>query len=484
MPTRPLILIVDDAPESVEVLARILADTSDVQYALSGREALALIAKTLPDVILLDVMMPELDGYEVCAALKSDPRTKDIPVIFVTAKDDPQSEVRGLEIGAADFIHKPVIWQVVQARVQLQLALRARERDLYQLSASLERRVIDRTQALSDALVRAEAANRAKTAFLSKMSHELRTPMNAILGFAHLLDREAPTPQTRHKIARIREAAERLLHIINDTLDVARLEAGKVHVEAIDFPLGQLLETAGRAWREEAVAKGLNLTLDLDPALPGTLCGDPARLRQVLETLIGNAIKFSDHGRVCLRARLIEALPDELFVRFEVEDEGPGIGEQERATLFNAFEQADNTITRKFGGTGLGLAICRHLTRAMGGTIGITSTPGKGSLFWINLRMQRGTTTVAAASSVSPTKTATGHNDAGCDDNDQARQTIDRMATALASDDLEAQAIWQQSSTIISSLLGSNANAFENAMERFDFAQALRLLRSATQASG
>ena len=482
MPTRPLVLIVDDNPKSVEALGHILADTNDVQYALSGQEAIALVARTLPDLILLDVLMPEMDGYEVCAALKSDPRSRDVPIIFVTAKNHPQDEVRALELGAADFLHKPVVRQVVQARVRLQLALRARERELVQLSASLEQRVIDRTQALSDALVRAEAANRAKTAFLSKMSHEFRTPMNAIIGFAHLLDREATTIQARNRIARVRDAAERLLKILNDTLDIARLEAGKVRIEAIDFPLGQLLDTAEGAWREDAVAKGLKLTREVDPGLPGTLCGDPMRLRQVLETLIGNAIKFSDHGNVTLRVRLIEATPDAVFIRFEVEDEGPGIGEQERATLFNAFEQADNTITRKFGGTGLGLAICRHLTRAMGGTIGVTSTPGRGSLFWVNLHLRRSAERAATPAQEAAKKLASEPADDIDQGREHAQQSMDRLASLLARDDLEAQATWQQNAESVAIALGEKAESFSRAMESFDFARALQLLRASTTA--
>lgn len=480
MPNRPLVLIVDDDPGSVELLARALADGSDIQYALSGSEALALVARALPDLILLDVLMPGMDGYEVCTALKRDTRTRDIPVIFITVKDDPESEVHALEIGAADFIHKPVIQPIVQARVRFQLALKARERDLFQLTASLEQRVIDRTQALSDALVRAEAANRAKTAFLAKMSHELRTPMNAILGFAHLLEQEDMAPRMRDRVARISNAAERLLRIINDTLDVARLEAGKVRVEAIDFPLTQLLDTAERAWREDAIGKGLAMVREVDPKLPATLCGDPMRLRQVLETLLGNAIKFSDRGNVTLRARLIEAKADEIFVRFEVEDEGIGISDRERSTLFNAFEQADNSVTRHFGGTGLGLAICRHLTQAMGGNIGVTSTPGKGSLFWINLRLRRPAARAAIVSGLVPPEATPEPEGPSGSNGRPAAEVIGRLAVMLANDDLDAQTLWQQQATSIATVLGANADAFARAMESFDFARALELLRAAT----
>jgi two-component system, NarL family, sensor histidine kinase BarA len=482
VPEQPLILIVDDSAESVEVLGKILADICDIQYALSGPEALTLVEKRLPDLILLDVMMPGMDGYQVCEALKRSTRTRDVPVIFVTAKSDPDSELRALGAGAVDFIHKPIIRQLVRARVNLHLALKAREQELHLLNAELAQRVIDRTQVLSDALVRAEGANRAKTVFLAKMSHELRTPMNAILGFAHLLGREVTEPRLVDRVAKIRDAGQRLLGIINDILEVSRLEADKVRIESIDFPLTSVLDATEDAWRERARAKGLKLVREVDPALPAMLRGDPVRLRQILTNFLSNAIKFSERGRITLRAQLLDAAKEDLVVRFEVEDQGIGIGEQEQATMFDSFEQADNSLTRKYGGAGLGLAICKHLTQTMGGKIGVSSTHGQGSRFWITLKLRRS----AAAGPQAPVSLAAA---APSDvppqvhvDWSEARKVADRLVTALANDDMEAQLQWQESAPVIAAVLGARSDAFRKAMGNFEFAAALDELRAAIAA--
>ena len=186
MPNPARILIIDDIAANLVLLGEVLSDLAEVQFATSGAEALALVQQSQPDLILLDVMMPEMDGYAVCEVLKSGPASRAIPLIFVTAKNDPQSESRALEAGAADFIHKPINHTVVRARVRLQLELKGRERALQQLNVELEDTVALRTHALSDALAGAQDADRIKSAFLANMSHEIRTSMNAIIGMTHL----------------------------------------------------------------------------------------------------------------------------------------------------------------------------------------------------------------------------------------------------------------------------------------------------------
>ena len=234
----------------------------------------------------------------------------------------------------------------------------------------------------------AEAANRAKSAFLANMSHEIRTPMNAILGLNHLMARDNPDPKQRERLHKLDDAARHLLRVINDILDLSKIDAGKTVLEIADFALAPLLQRSLDLVRDQAHAKGLALLLDT-VALPAWLRGDPTRLAQMLINLLSNAVKFSDQDWVALRGGLQATVGGRLLVRFEVQDTGPGIAAQHQAQLFDAFEQADSSITRRHGGTGLGLALTRHLAALMGGEVGVHSTPGAGSTFWFSALLDR-----------------------------------------------------------------------------------------------
>ncbi len=234
----------------------------------------------------------------------------------------------------------------------------------------------------------AEAANRAKSAFLANMSHEIRTPMNAILGLTQLLGRDLAEPGQRERLAKIQEANHHLLAIINDILDLSKIEAGKLTLETVDFSPAALFGQLNSLVHERAQDKGLSLRFDTG-GLPPVLNGDPTRLRQALLNYLGNAIKFTERGGIRVSARIVEDSGSGLLVRFEVEDTGIGIEPAHLGRLFSAFEQADNTTTRKYGGTGLGLAIARQLAQLMDGVAGAESEPGRGSTFWFTARLAK-----------------------------------------------------------------------------------------------
>ncbi|MCF8179177.1 MAG: PAS domain S-box protein [Sulfuritalea sp.] len=253
----------------------------------------------------------------------------------------------------------------------------------------LEHLIEKRTEELVAAREQAVAANQAKSSFLANMSHEIRTPMNAIIGLTHLMNRSAMTSQQSAWLDKIDSAGRHLLSIINDILDLSKIEAGRMQLENTDFPLSAVLDNVASIIGESARDKGLKIELERD-SVPLWLKGDPTRVRQALLNYAGNAVKFTNSGSIALRAELLHENDNNLQVRFEVEDTGCGISAEHITRLFQAFEQADTSTTREFGGTGLGLVITRRLAELMDGEVGVESTPNVGSTFWFTARLQRG----------------------------------------------------------------------------------------------
>lgn len=356
---RAKILIVDDQKPNLTVLRELLHEQGEIILAKNGLQGLDKATKLKPDLILLDVVMPEMDGFETLQALKKVDGLEDVPVMFITGLRDIGHEQKGLNLGALDYIRKPFNPAIVKARVKTHLKLARQNNVLRELSRQLRK------------------ADAAKSQFLATMSHEIRTPLTSIIGYAEALKAGAiPIDETGSAVDSICNNGEYLLELVNDILDMSKIEANQLKLENLEIPFPRWLQNIEDTISQRAEAKDLAFNVRLNLPLPEKIRTDPTRLQQILLNLLNNAIKFTSHGQVLLDV----SIQGEILT-FKVIDTGIGISPEQAAAIFNEFTQAESDTTRKYGGTGLGLNISRHLANNLGGDIVVTSEPGKGSEF-------------------------------------------------------------------------------------------------------
>ena len=383
-------LALAEANRRLEEKAREIADLYDLApcgyHSLDAHGVIIAVNRTEQE--MLGYAREEMIGRHITAFM-----TKESAVLFEQRSDESRrsGKVRDIEY---DFVRKdgsvlPVLISadMIQDAARRFVANRAtlvdnRERKLR------ERQIADMQAELARRAESAEAATRAKSAFLANMSHEIRTPMNAIIGLTHLLRRGEATPVQTDKLDKISAAAGHLMAIINDILDLSKIESGKFGLEQTELAIGTVMRNVESLVNERALAKNLRVELDVEQP-PCPLIGDPTRLQQALLNYATNAVKFTESGTVKIRCRVVEETGEDVMMRFEVEDTGIGIPPEAMARLFSNFEQADNSTTRRYGGTGLGLAITRRFAQLMGGDSGVTSQPGSGSTFWLTARLRK-----------------------------------------------------------------------------------------------
>ncbi len=408
------ILIVDDNKNNLFTLRTLINEhiEANIIEADSGQGALDILLVKLVDLIILDVQMPDMDGFETAKLIRSFKKTRHIPIVFLTAAyKSAEFQQKGFAAGAADYLTKPIdapqlisrintylrfIEQDRRHHAELEQKVQERTAELLAMRNKLEERVNERTAELNEINLQlkeeieirkktelafkkakevAEQANLAKSQFLANMSHELRTPLNAIIGYSEILFEEAKDQENSdytNDLLKIMQAARHLLAMINDVLDLSKIEAGKMQIHTETFDLAEIISEITNTI-SPLTTKNKNVLQVIWQGREGLVHSDVTKIRQILINLLGNASKFTDQGIIQLRVGIEEDNKGISWVRFQVKDSGIGISPEQQAKLFQPFIQADASTTRKYGGTGLGLTISQHFTEMLGGYLTLGS---------------------------------------------------------------------------------------------------------------
>lgn len=402
--TRQRVLIVDDEPANIKILGAMLKNDYRVIIATNGKEAIELARSAPPpNLILMDIVMPGMNGYDACESLKADEKTQDIPVILMSGGNEEDDEGKGLRLGAVDFMAKPFSAVAVKARIKTHLELK-RYRDLFEKGAAVRRdgadavferhcRTVDRGRPPDAADRRVEekaaAAGRAKGELLAKISAEIRKPMNDIVGMINrLLDTDLGKDQRAYAEG-ARTASDLLLSIVNDISDFAWMETEGLKLQAFDFDLRMTLEDIVRMLTVRASGRGLLFNCVIGHEVPSFVRGDPGRLKQILINLVSSVMDATGKGMVCLQVATEEETASNVALRFAVTDSALGAPERGVACSHNDLSETDESMGRRYGGTELGLAIAKRLSELIGGRMEVETELGKHSTIWFTVVLER-----------------------------------------------------------------------------------------------
>jgi len=375
------ILILDDKEENIISLHALLQDVEHINIISSTdpNEALKICWKDDISIALVDVQMPDINGFEFVSLLKSNPKTSHIMAIMVTAisKEDKYL-LQGLESGAVDYLYKPLNPEITIAKVKSFVQQILIQQELIKKNKELEESRMELLKTKEEAI----QARKSKEIFLANMSHEIRTPINGIMGIMHMFKSSELSIEQKDWLKRLDNASQSLLLIINDILDLSKIDSGMLKIEYEDFSLTKMIEDIERIFKIKATHKQLDFQIQVEESVPQYIRYDSLRLQQIISNFISNSLKFTEKGSIELIITEVEKRNNNHRLRFTVKDTGIGIKEGSVEKIFMAFEQADDGITKKFGGTGLGLAIVKRLANLLNGNIGAESVYGKGSSFY------------------------------------------------------------------------------------------------------
>jgi len=393
MKDKPLVLIIDDSLVNLTALSNILEQHNfRVITAENGEQGIAVARKSLPDLILLDIIMPGWDGYETCERLKKDGQLNQIPILFLSALGETNNKVQALKIGGVDYVSKPFQKEELLARVKTHV-------ELAHLRKNLECEVLNQTrkiqmlyEALQLSYEKAQQASILKSQFLRNISHEFLTPMNIVLGMTEALIEDTElTQEQNHYAQAIMRAGKQLTEIITNMLNFSQQFKGELKEVIVEFKILDLLEETLKIFSTSANQKNLLLTYDIVPELMQPVRGPQEQISRVLTKLVENAIKFTQQGQVTIQAQLLNYSEKQQWVHFEVIDTGIGIEKSKQNQIFEIFTQVDGSSTRAYDGMGMGLSVAKMFTENMGGQMGLKSELGQGSTFWFSIPIEKAT---------------------------------------------------------------------------------------------